>query len=77
VVNFRRVVELLLLLRGKLIIVSPNSITSDQFPIVDVEPVRNLVGINRNELAQLQATDLLWLIIYTALETLADKPHVG
>jgi hypothetical protein len=54
--------------------VSPNSIT-DQFPIVDVKPVRNLVGINRNELAQLQATDLLRLVIYTALETLADKNY--
>ena len=30
-------VELLLLLRRKLIIVNPNSITSDEFPIVDVE----------------------------------------
>jgi hypothetical protein len=44
--EIRLTVELLLLLRRKLTIVNPNSVTSDQVPVVNVEPVGNFVRIN-------------------------------
>ena len=44
--------------------------------MIDVKPVGNFVRLDQNELTQLQSLDLARLVIYPALESVADELHI-
>src|SRR6267378_550638 len=44
--------------------------------MIDVKPVGNFVRLDQNELTQLQSLDLASLVIYPALESVADELHI-
>ena len=69
-------IKLLFLFRRKLIVVGPDGVSADQFAIIHKNPVRDFVGIHRNEFAFFQPMDLCRGIVYPAVEAVSAEAHV-
>lgn len=72
-----QLIKLLLLFRGKLIVVRPDGVSADQFAVIHIDPIGDLIRVDRNEVAGCHPVDLYRGVVYPAVKTVPAVSQVG